>query len=100
MRSSFGMDVLTDLLQRSRARGAAFSHTTVHGDWGVRFPAGPRISVHAIVAGDAQLWADDPRDALALSAGDIVLVRESVQHQMAHAAGSACVRFGDLPFDA
>ena len=43
------MDVLTDLLQRSRARGAAFAHTTVHGDWGVRFPAGPRVSVHAIV---------------------------------------------------
>ena len=65
------MDVLTDLLQRSRARGAAFAHTTVRGDSGVRFPAGPRISVHAIVAGEAHLWADAPEDATRLAPGDI-----------------------------
>ena len=59
------------------ARGAAFAHTTVHGDWGVRFPAGPRISVHAVVAGEAHLWADAPEQALRLVPGDIVLVRES-----------------------
>jgi AraC-like DNA-binding protein len=93
------MDVLTDLLQRSRARGAAFAHTTVHGDWGVRFPAGPRVSVHAIVAGEAHLWADAPHDATRLAPGDIVLVRESQHHQMAHLPGAACIPFGDLPLD-
>jgi AraC-like DNA-binding protein len=99
MRSSSCMDVLTDLLQRSRARGAIFAHTTVHGEWGVRFPAGPRISVHAIVAGEPQLWAHVPADATRLAPGDIVLVRESQQHHMAHRAGAACIPFGDLPFD-
>jgi AraC-like DNA-binding protein len=93
------VDVLTDLLQRSRARGAAFSHTTVHERWGVRFE-GPRISVHAIVAGEAHLWADAPDEALRLMAGDIVLVRESLRHHMAHAPGVACVDFHDLPRDA
>jgi AraC-like DNA-binding protein len=93
------MDVLTDLLQRSRARGAAFAHTTVHGDWGVRFPAGPRVSVHAIVQGEAHLWADAPEDAARLAPGDIVLVRESQRHHMAHVPGAACIPFGDLPLD-
>jgi AraC-like DNA-binding protein len=93
------MDVLTDLLQRSRARGAVFGHTTVHGAWGVRFPAGPRISVHAIVAGEAHLWADEPGHAMRLAPGDIVLVRESQKHHMAHRPGAACVPFGDLPLD-
>jgi AraC-like DNA-binding protein len=93
------VDVLSDLLQRSRARGAAFSHTTVHGTWGVRFPAGPLISVHAIVAGEAHLWADSPEDALRLTAGDIVLVRAAVQHQMAHTPGAACTAFAALPLD-
>ena len=100
MRSSRAVDVLTDLLQRSRARGAAFSHTTVHGGWGVRFRSGPRVSVHALVAGEAHLWADDPERALRLMPGDIVLVRESLKHQMAHAPGAACIPFADLPKDA
>jgi AraC-like DNA-binding protein len=94
------MDVLTDLLQRSRARGAVFAHTTVHGEWGVRFPAGPRLSVHAIVAGEPHLWADDPGEATRLAPGDIVLVRESQRHHMAHRPGAACIAYGDLPFDA
>jgi AraC-like DNA-binding protein len=94
------MDVLTDLLQRSRARGAAFSHSTVRGDWGVRFESGPRLSVHALVAGEAHLWADDAGSALRLTPGDIVLVRESLQHQMAHAPGAGCIPFHELPKDA
>jgi AraC-like DNA-binding protein len=93
------VDVLTDLLGRSRARGAAFAHTTVQGDWGVEFTSGPRVSVHAIVAGGAYLWAGDPGAALRLTAGDVVLVRESTRHHMAHAPGAACVPFHELPHD-
>jgi AraC-like DNA-binding protein len=93
------MDVLTDLLQRSRARGALFSHTTAHGEWGVRFPAGPRLAVHALVAGEAHLWADAPERALRLVPGDIVLVRESLLHQLASVPGAPCIPFLDLPCD-
>lgn len=100
MQSSSIVDVLTDLLQRSRARGAVFSRTTVYGGWGVRFPAGPRISVHAIVAGEAHLWADAPERASRLVPGDVVLVRESIQFQMAYAPGAECVPFADLAADA
>jgi AraC-like DNA-binding protein len=99
MQSSCAVDVLTDLLQRSRARGAAFAHSTVHGDWGVGFAAGPRVSVHAIVQGEAHLWADAPEDAARLAPGDIVLVRESQRHQMAHQPGAACIPFHELPLD-
>ena len=49
MPSSCTVDVLTDMLARSSARGAAFAHSTVRGDRGVRFPAGPGLAVHAIV---------------------------------------------------
>jgi AraC-like DNA-binding protein len=93
------VDVLTDLLQRSRARGAAFSHTTAHGGWGVEFPVGPRISVHAIVTGEAHLWAADPAQAVRLAAGDIVLVRQMTRHHMAHAPGAGSIPFGELPRD-
>ena len=58
------------------------------------------MSVHAIVAGEAHLWAGEPDRALRLIAGDIVLVRESLLHELAHAPGAACVPFHDLPMDA
>jgi AraC-like DNA-binding protein len=99
MRSSWVVDVLTDVLQRSRARGALFSHTTAHGTWGVRFQASARLSVHAIVAGEAHLWAQEPEKALRLTAGDVALVRESIEHQMAHEPGAQVIAFGELPVD-
>jgi AraC-like DNA-binding protein len=85
------VDVLTDLLQRSRARGAAFSHSTVHGDWGLRFGALGGLAVHGVVDGEIHLWVDDPDDALRLLPGDIVMVRGALNHQIAHAPGAPCV---------
>jgi AraC-like DNA-binding protein len=85
------MDVLTDLLQRSRARGAAFCHTSAYGEWGLCFPGGTTIAVHAVVDGEAQLWMDQPADALRLLPGDVVLVREAREHHLAHVPGVACV---------
>ena len=85
------MDVLTDLLQRSQARGAAFSHSTVHGDWGVRFGPVGGLAVHGVVDGETHLWVDDPGDALRLLPGDIVLVRGALTHHMAHAPGAPCL---------
>jgi AraC-like DNA-binding protein len=94
------VDVLTDLLQRSRARGALFSHTIARGAWGVKFPSGPSVAVHAIGEGEAHLWADAPERALRLVAGDIVLVRGSLVHQLAYVPGAPCVPFADVRLDA
>jgi AraC-like DNA-binding protein len=83
------MDVLTDLLQRSRAHGAAFCRTTGYGDWGLRFPGRAVLSVHAVLEGEAHMWADDPGDGLRLTPGDVMLVREDIAHHVAHASGAA-----------
>jgi AraC-like DNA-binding protein len=91
------MDVLSDLLQRSRARGAAFSHSTVRGEWGILYPPTVGIAVHGIVDGEAYLWSDDPARARHVLAGDLVLVRGALQHHMAHVAGAACRPMGDVP---
>jgi AraC-like DNA-binding protein len=85
------MDVLTDLLQRSRARGAAFSSTTASGTWGLTFPGSAPLSVHALVEGEAHLWSTDPEDALHVFPGDVVLVREHTPHHLASRAGARCV---------
>src|SRR3954447_13599693 len=96
MPSSCNVDVLTDMLGRSGARGAAFARSTVRGDGGVRFPAGPALAVHAIVDGEVHAWAHDPDASIRLAPGDIVLVREGVEHQLGRRAGAPCVALRDL----
>ncbi|MGZ4245178.1 MAG: AraC family transcriptional regulator [Solirubrobacteraceae bacterium] len=90
MSSSTIVDVLTDLLQRSGARGAAFSRTTAHGEWGLRFPAGAALAVHAVVEGEVHLWTTDGAQAARLLPGDIALVRRPPVQHLAHAPGAPC----------
>lgn len=91
------MDVLTDLLQRSRAHGAAFSHSTARGEWGVRFPRGAKLAIHGILGGEAFAWTDSPDDARRVLAGDLVLVRGPSSQHMAHMPGAGLVPFDSLP---
>jgi AraC-like DNA-binding protein len=90
MSSSSVVDVLTDLLQRSGARGAAFSRTVAHGAWGVRFGGGAALAVHVVVEGEVHLWTTDPDRAVRLLPGDIVLVRDPAAQHLAHAPGAPC----------
>ncbi len=85
------MDVLTDLLERSRARGAAFSHTTAHGRWGITMPPSGGLAVHVFVGGQGHLWIEDPAEAIQLLPGDLVLVRGTIEHYMACTPGGATV---------
>jgi AraC-like DNA-binding protein len=91
------VDVLTDMLQRSRARGAAFSHSTARGAWGVRFPAGTgaHLAIHGVLGGEAFAWTDGAPDrARRVVSGDVVLVRGPALHFMAHEPGADAVPFG------
>ena len=87
------MDVLTDMLQRSRARGAAFSHSTARGEWGVRFPEATQLAIHGILGGEAFAWTGRPDDARRVLAGDVVLVRGPSPHQMGHVPAADVVEF-------
>ncbi|MEZ0064533.1 AraC-like DNA-binding protein [Streptacidiphilus sp. MAP12-20] len=91
------MDVLTDLLQRSRARGAAFSHSTARGAWGVQFPAGAKLAIHGLLGGEAFAWTDDAGRSRHVLSGDIILVRGPVEQFMAHAPGAEVIPFVGQP---
>lgn len=88
MSSSHVVDVLTDMLQRSRARGAGFSHSTIRGPWGLHFDAVPGLAVHTIVDGELYLWTDGEPERLI--GGDIVLVRGGLDHCMASDPAVPC----------
>lgn len=77
------MDALSDLLQRSRARGAAFSRTTIFGDWAIAFPQGGTLAVHAIIEGELFAWTESAPDSrIRATGGDLLLLR-STPHLMA-----------------
>jgi AraC-like DNA-binding protein len=91
------VDVLTDMLQRSRARGAAFSHSTARGEWGVRFPPATQLAIHGILSGEAYAWTDRPDGARRVLPGDVVLIRGPSQHHMGHEPGAGLVPFENHP---
>lgn len=89
------VDVLTDLPQRSRARGAAFSRSTLHGEWGLRFPVNGTLAIHAIVDGEMFAWTNDPDRPTRVIGGDVLLLRAS-PHHLASAPGLPTVSLLNL----
>ncbi len=83
------MDVLADLLERSRARGAAFAHSAMQAPWGLAFDDDQELGIHAVVAGDVTLEYGEG-ESLHLLAGDIALVR-GVAHRLVDAPGAQCL---------
>jgi AraC-like DNA-binding protein len=73
------VDVLTDVLERSRARGAAFSHATAFGRWALRFPTRAGLGVHVVGAGQLDL-AVEGEAPVRLVAGDLALVKGDREH--------------------
>jgi AraC-like DNA-binding protein len=92
------VDVLTDLLQRSRARGAAFSRSAAYGDWGFSFPVNGTLAIHVIVDGELYAWTDDPAQAITVSGGDVLLLRAS-PHHLASVAGGPTMPFANVSGD-
>jgi hypothetical protein len=90
------MDVLTDLLTRSRARGAAFARVRARGKWGIALPAVPGPTVHTVLDGQVTFWTTDPSDTVALAPGDILLVRQQTQQHLGYASGAPCVPIEEL----
>ncbi|QHZ00150.1 Xylose operon regulatory protein [Streptomyces sp. S4.7] len=76
------MDVLTDLLDGVRARGAVFSRTVMTAPWSLRFASGAPLTLATVLRGQAWLVpAED--DAVRVRAGDIALVRGSAPYTVA-----------------
>src|SRR2546423_1378214 len=99
MQSSFGMDVLTDLLTRSRARGAAFARARARGDWGIALPAVEGPTLHTVLEGQVVFWTGDPGDAVVLRPGDVMLVSQQTEQHLGHAAGALCAPIDQLAAD-
>ncbi|MEU4804037.1 AraC family transcriptional regulator [Actinosynnema sp. NPDC023587] len=66
------MDVLADLLDGVRARGAVFSRSALTPPWSLEFAARAELTVGVVLAGEAWIVRDQPHR---VAAGDIAVVR-------------------------
>lgn len=76
------MDVLTDLLDGVRARGALFSRTVMASPWSLRFASGAPLTLATVLRGQAWLVPAEG-DPVLVRAGDIALVRGSAPYTVA-----------------
>ncbi|WP_381789992.1 AraC family transcriptional regulator [Streptomyces niveus] len=76
------MDVLTDLLDGVRARGALFSRTVMTSPWSLRFASGAPLTLATVLRGQAWLVPAEG-EAIRVRSGDIALVRGSAPYTVA-----------------
>ncbi|MGW8457035.1 AraC family transcriptional regulator [Streptomyces niveus] len=81
------MDVLTDLLDGVRARGALLSVAVMASPWSVRFASGAPLTLATVLRGQAWLVPAEGEAEL-VRAGDIALVRGSAPYTVADDPGT------------
>ena len=84
-----GVDVLTDLLHRSRARTAVVRQLVQRPPWSMTFADGPPLAVVAALGGRASIRPADG-DPVDLAAGDIAEQARGHMHHRDGAASAAC----------
>ncbi|MFE1099590.1 cupin domain-containing protein [Nocardiopsis alba] len=86
------MDVLSDLLDGVRARGALFSKSIMNPPWGVRFAHDSPLTLVTMVRGRAWIVPEEG-PPLELATGDTAILRSPGPHTIAHPADAptSCV---------
>ncbi|WP_438001019.1 AraC family transcriptional regulator [Sorangium sp. So ce185] len=91
------VDPLSGVLEAVRLRGSVFGAGELGAPWGVKTPGLPELVCYVVVRGAAHLaMIDAPRDEIALSSGDVVLVAAGRAHALRDSPSSAAVAFEEL----
>ena len=81
-------DVLTDVMDLLRVRGAFMAHVRAQAPWGLRLPQNPGASFHAVSVGSCWIRVTglEPRELLP---GDVVLLPRGADHIVSSAPKGA-----------
>ncbi len=89
------MDVLTDVLETLRARGACYARVTAGAPWGVALPGGEIAAFHLILEGSCLLRIEG-REDIELRGGDLVAIPHGTPHHLLDQAQSHPRPLADL----
>ena len=89
------MDVLTDVLETLRARGACYARLEANAPFGVALPSGPNAAFHLVLEGNCVLQVEGQSD-LELSGGDLVAIPHGLAHTLVDHAATPTRRLVDL----
>jgi len=89
-------DVLADLLDSGRLRGRVFCRGEFSAPWALGFSAGSISHFHIIERGDCWLRFDDERNAVQLSADDVVLIPRGSGYQLSDDPGTPPIPITDV----
>lgn len=86
------MDVLSDVLERARARGALFARTTLRDPWALQLRSERGLQFHIVVAGlcEARHRYDEP---LLLGSGDLLVATGPVAYTLTGGYSDAAHRY-------
>ena len=77
------MDVLSDIFDAVRLRGAVYFQLDYSPPWGMEMEAGPLAIFHVVVRGSCLFWTAGMPEPLVLRAGDVVAVPRGDAHWVA-----------------
>ena len=89
------MDVLTDVLETLRARGACYARIAAAAPWGLEMPAGDIAVFHLVLEGSCLLRMEG-HDDVALEGGDLVAIPHGLPHELVSERSARSVRITDL----
>jgi AraC-like DNA-binding protein len=81
------VDVLTDVLETLRARGACYARVSAGAPWGLALPGGDIAAFHLILEGRCLLRMEGHAD-VELSGGDLVAIPHGTPHHLVSEQGT------------
>jgi AraC-like DNA-binding protein len=89
------VDVLTDVLETLRARGACYARVSAGAPWGLALPGGDIAAFHIVLDGSCTLRLEGHED-VELSAGDLVAIPHGAPHELISEQSARPLRLPDL----
>lgn len=90
------MTLIDDILEGLRLESSVFCRMTLSGEWGFAKSALSGAPFHLLLSGRASLVQADGEDALALEAGDIVVLPRGEEHRLLSSPDAVAVPFRDV----
>ncbi len=90
------MDLLSDILQTVKLRGAVYFHARFQSPWGMKIPAGQFANYHIVTDGKCWVESDALEKPILLKKGDMVLFPRGDSHSLVDTLQSDIVTADEL----